>query len=129
LLSVTAESIPNVVTSPTDAPPVVKSLLLASVSCTVTVDVELPFATIGVGLAVICDVAPLGAPTITVTVAVCVIGVPPAIAETTLSPTAVEDSIPVATPNPFVGPLGCVSVFPAPVAVSDTVAPATGLSN
>jgi hypothetical protein len=64
---------------------------------------------------------------VTVTVAVCVIGVPPAVAETTLAPTSVDDSVPVATPLAFVGPLGCVTVFPDPVAVSVTVTPGTGL--
>src|ERR1700688_1811808 len=36
-------------------------------------------------------------------------------------------SVPVATPLASVGPAGCVSVFPVPVAASTTVAPLTGL--
>src|SRR6202166_1150192 len=36
-------------------------------------------------------------------------------------------SVPVATPLAFVGPTGCVSVLPVPVAASTTVAPLTGL--
>jgi hypothetical protein len=39
----------------------------------------------------------------------------------------VELSVPVATPLAFVVPVGCVRVFPVPVAARSTVAPATGL--
>jgi hypothetical protein len=39
----------------------------------------------------------------------------------------VELSVPVATPLAFVGPLGCVSVFPEPVADNDTVTPGIAL--
>src|SRR5206468_3741268 len=38
-----------------------------------------------------------------------------------------ELSVPVATPSALVGPAGCVSVLPAPVADSTTVAPGIGL--
>lgn len=68
-------------------------------------------------------------PAVTVTVAVCVMAVPLAVAETTLSPVAVELSMPVATPVASVGPLACVSVLPAPVAASTTMAPWIGLPN
>jgi hypothetical protein len=54
--------------------------------------------------------------------------VPPAVAVTTLSPTSVEDSVPVVCPFAPVGP-GCVNVFPDPVATNDTAAPDTGLPN
>src|SRR5215831_7890533 len=38
----------------------------------------------------------------------------------------VEARVPVARPLPSVGPAGCDSVFPVPVAASSTVAPLTG---
>jgi hypothetical protein len=53
--------------------------------------------------------------------------VPFAVAETVLVPASVEFKVPVANPFAFVGPAGCVSVFPLPVAVSTTVAPLIGL--
>ena len=48
-------------------------------------------------------------------------------AETVLVSATVELSVPVATPFESVGAVGAVSVFPAPVAESVTVAPGTGL--
>jgi hypothetical protein len=105
-------------------------LPFASRAVTVIVLVTAPEeATIDVGLALTDDWLALTAPADTVTVAVCVIVVPPAVAVTTLFPTSVEDSAPVATPLAFVGPLGCVNVFPDPVAANTTVAPGTGLPN
>jgi hypothetical protein len=53
--------------------------------------------------------------------------VPFAVADTVFISTTVELSVPVATPFAFVGPAGCVSVFPVPVAESTTVAPLIGL--
>jgi hypothetical protein len=105
-------------------------LPFASRAVTVIVLVTAPKeAWIDVGLALTLDRLALTAPADTVTVAVCVIVVPPAVAVTTLAPTSVEDSVPVATPAALVGPLGCVSAFPVPDATSDTVAPGTGLLN
>src|SRR5437762_13975687 len=49
------------------------------------------------------------------------------VVDTVSAPPTVELKVPVATPSPFVGPTGCVSVFPVPVAASTTVAPAIGL--
>src|SRR6266542_914200 len=63
---------------------------------------------------------------VTVTVAVCVLAVPLAVADTVFASATVELKVPVATPLAFVGPLGCVSVLPLPVAASTTVAPLTG---
>ena len=51
---------------------------------------------------------------------------PLAVAETVLVPATVELSVPVATPDPFVGPVGCVNEFPSPVAESTTLAPLIG---
>src|SRR5438093_753603 len=62
----------------------------------------------------------------TVTPAVCVIAVPFAVAETVFAPATVELNVPVATPLASVVPLGCVRVFPLPVAASTTVAPLIG---
>src|SRR6266508_2764052 len=59
---------------------------------------------------------------VTVTVAVWAIAVPLAVAETVFVPATVELNVPVATPLPSVGPLGCVSVLPLPLADSTTVA-------
>src|ERR1051325_115552 len=63
----------------------------------------------------------------TFTIAVPVTGVPLTIADTVLAPTSVELRVPVATPLALVGPAGCTTVFPAPVAARLTVAPPTGL--
>ncbi len=53
--------------------------------------------------------------------------VPPIVAETVFGSATVALSVPVATPVASVVPLGCVSVFPLPVAASTTVAPPIGL--
>src|SRR5439155_280191 len=63
---------------------------------------------------------------VTVTAAVWVIRVPSAVAETVFDSTTDELKLPVATPFPSVGPAGCVSVFPVPVAARTTVAPPIG---
>src|SRR6266550_7134856 len=49
------------------------------------------------------------------------------VAETVFASVTVELSVPVATPLALVGPTGCVSVLPVPVAANTTVAPATAL--
>src|SRR5213594_2097618 len=60
---------------------------------------------------------------VTTTVAVCVMATALIVAETVLDSASVDESVPVATPLAFVGPPGCVSVFPKPVAARATVAP------
>src|SRR5919106_5733996 len=67
-------------------------------------------------------------PALTVTVAVWEIAVPLIVAETTLSPTAVELSVPVAAPFALVTG-GWVRVLQVPVAARTTVAPLTALPN
>src|SRR6266550_1627267 len=101
-------------------------LPLASLAVTVIVDVALP-AGIELGAVVTVDCAADTGPGATVTVAVCVIAVPLAVAETVLVPAPVELRVPVATPVASVVPLGCVRVLPLPVVVSTTVAPLIGL--
>jgi len=100
-------------------------LPFASRAVTVMVDVPLP-AVIGV-VAVTVDRVADTAPAFTTTVAVWVIGTELIVAETPFDPAAVELSEPVATPLALVVAAGWVSVLPAPVAASTTVAPATGL--
>src|SRR6266550_3416468 len=101
-------------------------LPLASLAVTVIVDVALP-AGIELGAVVTVDCAADTGPGATVTVAVCVIAVPLAVAETVLVPAPVELRVPVATPVASVVPLGCVRVLPLPVVASTTVAPPIGL--
>jgi len=113
-----------VAASTTGAPPI--GLPLASLAVTVIVDVALPAAIDG-GAAVTVDCAADTGPGATVTVAVCVIAVPLAVAETVLVPAPVELRVPVATPVASVVPLGCVRVLPLPVVASTTVAPLIGL--
>jgi len=94
----------------------------ASRAVTVMVEVPLP-AVIG-DVAVTVDCAAETAPTLTTTVAVCVIVTALIVAETVFEPAAVELSVPVATPAASVVPIGWVNVFPAVgVAASVTVAP------
>jgi hypothetical protein len=96
-------------------------------SRTVTVIVELPLpASMELGAAATVDCDADTAPGCTVTTAVCVMAVPFAVAETVLVPASVEPSVPLAIPLASVGPAGCVSVFPVPVAESTTVAPLIG---
>jgi hypothetical protein len=63
---------------------------------------------------------------VTVTVAVCVMAVSFAVADTVLVSATVELTVPVATPFAFVGLVAWVSVFPIPVAERTTVAPLIG---
>ena len=100
-------------------------LLFASLAVTVIVDV--PTSTsIKVGEAATVDRASETGPGETVIPAVWVIAVPFAVAETVFAPATVELNVPVATPLASVVPLGCVRVFPLPVAASTTVAPLIG---
>src|ERR1051325_10194170 len=79
---------------------------------------------VGAAATVDCDVET--APGVTVTVAVCVMAVPFAVAEMVFVSATVELNPPVATPLASVRP-GCEIVFPVPVAERATVAPGTGL--
>jgi hypothetical protein len=78
------------------------------------------------GVVATADCVALTAAGVTVTVAVWVMATPLIVAETVLAVATVELSVPVATPDVFVVPVGCVRVFPVPVAASTTVAPLTG---
>jgi len=78
------------------------------------------------GAAATVDCAPETGPAFTVTVAVCVMATPFALADTVFAWATVELNVPVATPLASVVPLGCVRVFPLPVAASTTVAPLIG---
>src|SRR2546426_3995923 len=98
----------------------------ASFAATVNVDFPLPTTT-DVGEAATVDCAAETGPAPTVTLAVCVIPVPLAVAETVFDPATVDLTAPVATPLALVVPLGCVSVLPLPVAASTTVAPLSGI--
>lgn len=73
-------------------------------------------------------VIPGGGWLVTVTVAVCVIPTPLAVADTVLGSTAVELKVPVATPLELVVPPP-LRVFPDPVAASTTLEPLTGFPN
>jgi hypothetical protein len=64
---------------------------------------------------------------VTVTVVVWLIATPAIWALTVFAPAAVELSVPVVTPLAFVGPAGCTTRLPLPVAASATLTPATGL--
>ncbi len=68
-MSVTALNVPRVVPSVTVSPPLVRLLPLASLSRTLTVDVDVPSAAIVVGEAVINEVAAEAAPVVKLTVA------------------------------------------------------------
>jgi len=101
-------------------------LPLASLAVTVIVAVAVPTG-IELGEAASADCAAETGPAVTSSAAVSVIAVPFAAAETPFDPATVEAKVPVATPSASVGPAGCVSVFPLPVADSTTVAPLIGL--
>jgi hypothetical protein len=88
----------------------------------VIVDVPLPAAIGEVALTVDCPADTV--PTLTTTVAVCVIATPLIVAEIVLDSASVDESVPVATPLALVVPTGCVTVFPVVgVTASVTVAP------
>src|SRR6266487_5467029 len=99
----------------------------ASRAVTVIVDVPLP-AVIGDAAATL-DCAPETVLAVTTTVAVCVTGTVLMVADTVFDSATIELRVAVATPSAPVGPLGCVRVFPVPVADTTTVVPATGLPN
>src|SRR5207249_4911426 len=72
------------------------------------------------------DWVPETVPAVTATVAVCVRSEERRVGKESLSPAAVELSVPVTTPLALVVPLGCVRVLPVPVAASTTLAPSIG---
>src|SRR5207249_4502068 len=93
----------------------------------VTVMVELPLPAVIGDVALTVDCAAEIAPTLTTTLAVCVIAMASSVADTAFAPAAAALRVPVATPLAFVVPTGCVKVFPAVgVAASTTVAPSIG---
>src|SRR2546422_5645067 len=117
----------GVATSATVAPSI--GFPLASRAVTVMVDWLDPLDAVIGEVAVTVDCAADTAPAFTTTVAVCVIATALIVAEIVFDSASVDASVPVATPSPLVGPLGCVSVFCKPVAASTTVAPGIGLPN
>src|SRR6266540_6271484 len=119
------KAVPLPVAASTTVAPLI-GLPLASFAVTEIVDVPVPTG-IELGAAATVDRAANTGPAATVTVALWVIAVPFAVAETVFVPAPVELSVPVATPLAFVVPLGWVSVLPLPVAASTTVAPLIGL--
>src|SRR5712664_285525 len=102
-------------------------LPLASRAVTVIVE-PVPPAVIGEVAATV-DCAAETVPAFTTTVAVWVIATALIVAETVFDSAVVELKLPVATPLALVGPTGCVSVLPVPVAAKTTVAPWTRLPN
>src|ERR1043166_4896672 len=101
----------------------------ASRAVTVIVDVLVPLDAVIGDVAATFDCAPDTVLACTTTVAVADIGVPLIVADTVFDSATAELNVPVATPSPLVGPLGCLSVFCKPVAASTTVAPGIGLPN
>src|SRR2546428_12832133 len=78
-------------------------------------------------VAVTVDCVAERAPGVTTTVALCVTATPSTVAAMVLDSATVALKVPVATPLAFVVVLGCVRVFPVPVAARTTLAPAMGL--
>src|SRR5437870_5286384 len=93
----------------------------------VTVIVDVPLPAVSGDVAATADCAADTGPACTTTVAVCVLATPLIVADTVFDSATGELSVPVATPSPVVGPLGCVRVFAVPVAANTTVAPGIGL--
>src|SRR6266516_2858648 len=89
--------------------------------------VELPLPAVIGDVALTVDCAADTVPGFTTTVTVCATATPLIVADTVFDSATVEVRVPVATPLALVVALGCVTVFPRPVAPSTTVAPATGL--
>ena len=101
-LSVTAERLPAVVARTTEAPPLVKLFPLASLSCTVMVDLLFPFAASDVGAAVMVEVTGEAAPAVKVTVALLAIAAPFNMPVIVAVPAMVEDvSVAVYVPFPL----------------------------
>jgi hypothetical protein len=96
---------------------------LPNASRAVTVTVEVPVLAVIGEVAARLDCAPETVLAATTTVAVCVTPTVLMAADTVFDSATTELSVPVATPLAFVLTLGCVSVFPLPVADNATVAP------
>ena len=90
-VSVTTLNVPRVVPNVTVSPPVVRLLPLASLSRTLTVDVDVPSAAIEVGEAVINEVAADAAPVVKLTMTLSVIGVPFTVPVTVAVPVVVAE--------------------------------------
>src|SRR5207249_3701691 len=75
------------------------------------------------------DCVPEALLAITTTVAVWVTAIVLMVADTVFDPATTELRVPVATPSALVGPSGCVTVLPKPLAATTTAAPAMGLPN
>ena len=90
-LSVTAESVPNVLLKVTVAPPLVRLFPLASLSWTVVAEVLVPFAVIDKGDAVMVDADALAAPETNVTVSLSVMATPPTVPVMTELPAVVDE--------------------------------------
>jgi hypothetical protein len=101
----------------------------ASRAVTVIVDALAPVEAVIGDVAATLDRAPETLLAITTTVAVCVTATALMVADTVFDSATGELSVPVVTPSAPVGPPGCVSVLPRPVADSTTVAPGIGLPN
>jgi hypothetical protein len=100
-------------------------LLFASCAVTCTAGVMVLPAVVFVGCTV--NTSFVAAPAATTTVAVWVTATPLIVAETVFDSATVELRVPVATPLALVVAVGWTRVFPVPVAVRVTVAPATRL--
>src|SRR5439155_1332892 len=96
------------------------ALPMACRAVTVIVAVAVPASIVG-GAAVTVDCAAETPLLVTVTGAVWVTASPLIVAEIVFASAAVERSVPVTVPSTPVGPAGCVSVLPLPVAPSATV--------
>src|SRR6266480_58064 len=93
-------------------------------SFAVTVMVEVPLPAVIGDVAATVDWVAETAPTLTTTVAVCVMATVLIVADTVFDPAAVELNVPVIWPLASVVPTGWVSVFPVVgLAASVTVAP------
>ena len=90
-LSVTAESVPNVLLNVTVAPPEVRLFPLVSLSWTVIVEVLVTFAVIDEGDAVIVEVDALAVPGTNVTVSLSVMATPPTVPVMTELPAVVDE--------------------------------------
>ena len=90
-MSVTAESVPNVVDNVTVAPPAVRLFPFASLPCTVITVVLVPFAVIEDDAAVMVDVAALIGPATNVTTSLSEIEEPPNVPVIVAVPEVVDD--------------------------------------
>jgi hypothetical protein len=104
-------------------------LFSASRAVTVIVDALAPVEAVMGEVAATLDCAPETVLASTTTGAVCVTATVLMVADTVFDSATSELRVPVATPSAPVGPPGCVTVFPVPVAATTTVAPRIGLPN